>query len=337
MAVYAWQNAVWQQLAEAGARRHHALLLRGRRGIGKFDFALALSKALLCEKAEGRQLACDACPSCHWFNLGNHPDYRLLTPEQESSDEDESASTKKTGKKTQISISQVRELGDFLELASHRSGGCRIVLIHPAEALNLASANALLKMLEEPPPGALFILVAHQPQKLLPTIMSRCHKTDMPVPDEAEATAWLRAQGIAEPGQLLAYAGGSPLAALDTAEDAAGKLTEVWKHLSKGARMDAFTCAPLFISHGMDTAVQALQKWVYDLMTCQLTGHARYHTSLQGALQALAKGVDLGLLLDYQRKLDEARKSATHPLNNELQLENLLIQYTQLFLTPTKP
>lgn len=337
MAIYAWQNEVWQQMAEAGERRHHALLLRGRRGIGKLDFALALSKALLCEKADGRQLACDACPSCNWFNLGNHPDYRLLTPEQESSDEEETAAPKKTGKKTQISISQVRELADFLELASHRSGGYRIVLIHPAEALNLASANALLKMLEEPPPDALFILVAHQPQKLLPTIMSRCHKIDMPVPDESEATAWLRAQGIAEPGQQLAYAGGSPLAVLDGAEDMAGKLTELWKSLSKGARMDAFASAPLFISHGMDSAVQTLQKWAYDLMACKLTGQIRYHASLQGALQGLAKGVDLGLLLDYQRKLDEARKSATHPLNNELQLESLLIQYTQLFLTPTKP
>ena len=337
MGIYAWQDEVWQQLAEARARRHHALLLRGRRGIGKLDFALALSKALLCERADAQQFACDACPSCNWFNLGNHPDYRLLTPEQESSDEDEPASSKKTGKKTQISISQVRELGDFLELASHRSGGYRIVLIHPAEALNLASANALLKMLEEPPPGALFILVAHQPQKLLPTIMSRCHKIDMPVPDEAQATAWLHAQGIADPGQQLAYAGGSPLAVLGGVEDAAGKLAELWKQLSKGARMDAFISAPLFISHGMDTAVLALQKWTYDLMACKLAGSIRYHASLQGALQALAKGVDLAMLLDYQRKLDEARKSANHPLNNELQLESLLIQYTQLFLTPTKP
>lgn len=101
--------------------------------------------------------------------------------------------------------------------------------------------------------------------------------------------------------------------------------------------MDAFSSASLFVSHGMETAVLALQKWVYDLVTCRLTGQIRYHLGSQGALQALAKSVDLGLLLDFQRKLDEARRSATHPLNNEMQLESLLIQYTQLFLTPTKP
>ena len=101
--------------------------------------------------------------------------------------------------------------------------------------------------------------------------------------------------------------------------------------------MDAFISTPLFVSQGMETAIMTLQKWIYDLMTCRLTGQVRYHASLHGALQALAKSVDLGMLLDFQRKLDEARRSAAHPLNNEMQLESLLIQYTQLFLTPTKP
>jgi DNA polymerase-3 subunit delta' len=335
--IYSWQDAIWQQLAAMRQRHHHALLLRGAKGIGKLDFAVQLSKSILCERPVAGGLACTSCSSCNWFDLGNHPDFRLLSPEQEVSEDEEAIPAKKTGKKSQISIAQVRELGDFLELVSHRSGGSRIVLIHPAEALNQASANALLKMLEEPPNGAMFILVAHQAQKLLPTIMSRCHKIDMPVPAEAQALEWLKQQGVQDPQPLLDYAGGSPLAALETADESANKLPELWKNLSKGAGMDAFSSASIFVSHGMETAILALQKWIYDLATCKLTGQIRYHMSLQGALQALAKSVDLGLLLDFQRKLDEARKSATHPLNNEMQLESLLIQYTQLFLTTTKP
>ena len=335
--LYTWQNDLWQQLASARSRRHHALLLRGKRGIGKLDFAVQLSKGLLCEAPDARGFACDACPSCNWFVQGNHPDYRLLTPEQDAVEDEEAAPVKKSGKKSQISIAQVRELADFLELASHRSGGVRIVLIHPAEALNASSANALLKMLEEPPPSAMFILVTHQPQKLLPTIMSRCHKVDMPVPTKQEALAWLEQQGMTEAAHMLEYAGGSPLAVRDSLDDGAGKLSELWKSLARGARMDAFSSAPQFVSHGMEIAVTVLQKWVYDLLAARMTGQIRYHASLQGALQGLAKSVDLGLLLDYQRKLDEARKSATHPLNNEMQLESLLIQYTQLFLTQTKP
>lgn len=332
--IYTWQTGLWRQLANARDRRHHALLLRGKRGIGKLDFALQLCQALLCETPDADGFACNRCSSCNWFNLGNHPDYRMLAPEQDAADEDETAPVKKTGKRSQISIAQVRELGDFLELASHRSGGHRIVLIQPAEALNLPASNALLKMLEEPPPSAMFILVSHQPQKLLPTILSRCHKIDMPVPDTQEALDWLALNGVAHAQSLLDYTGGSPLAAYDAQAESLVKLGDLWKNLARGARMDAFSSAPLFVAQGMEAAVTILQKWIYDLLTCRLAGQIRYHASQQGALQALAKGVDLGLLLDYQRKLDEARKSATHPLNNELQLESLLIQYTQLFLTP---
>lgn len=335
--IYAWQGRLWQQLADTRGRRHHALLLRGKRGIGKLDFALQLSKSRLCETPDSQGFACDQCASCNWFNLGNHPDYRMVAPEQDVAEDEETTPAKKAGKRSQISIAQVRELADFLELASHRSGGQRIVLIQPAEALNPAASNALLKMLEEPPASAMFILVTHQPQKLLPTILSRCHKLDMPVPSETEALTWLAHLGLADAKQALDYAGGAPLGVRDAQAESAARLGELWKNLARGGRMDAFANAPIFVSLGMETAVTVLQKWVYDLMACRLAGQIRYHASLHSALQALAKSVDLGLLLAYQRRLDEARKSATHPLNNELQLESLLIQYTQLFLTPTKP
>jgi len=85
-----------------------------------------------------------------------------------------------------------------LSLSSHQNDGLRIVLIHPAEALNAASANALLKMLEEPMPDVLFILITHQLQRLLPTIISRCQKVKMPSPTEAEALAWLNMHEVSQ-------------------------------------------------------------------------------------------------------------------------------------------
>jgi DNA polymerase-3 subunit delta' len=81
----------------------------------------------------------------------------------------------------------------------------------------------------------------------------------------------------------------------------------------------------------MQNAMQLLQKWLYDVLLVKMTGQVRYHIGQLSALQSLAKSVDLGLLLQFQRKLEEAKKTATHPLNNELQLEGLLVQYTQLF------
>lgn len=331
MSIYIWQNEVWQKLASMQERLPHALLLRGQAGTGKYDFAQHLAQSLLCLNRDAQGHACQACTSCSWFVQSHHPDYRLLTPEQESDNEDAPASA--TGKKSQISVAQVRDLFGFLELTSHQSGGRRVVVIHPAEALNVASANALLKILEEPPAGVIFLLVSHQPQRLLPTILSRCQKIDMPVPQEQAALAWLQQNGVKDSAHYLAYAGGSPLLALQMSAENNQQLEGLWQSLSKGSKLDPFAVAPLCAKQGMPAAVQALQKWVYDLVNCRLTGEIRYHEQSRNALQGLAKSVDLSLLLELQRKLDQARKSATHPLNTELQLENLLLQYVQIFPT----
>ncbi len=336
MEIYPWQSDVWQRLHEARARLPHALLLRGRSGIGKFDFALQLAQSLLCQSPKAGGQACKICSSCGWFSQNNHPDYRLLTPEQEVSEDEDTATAKKYAKKSQqISVAQVRELGSFLELSSHRGGGLRIAVIHPAETLNASSANALLKMLEEPPSGVVFILVSHQPQRLLPTIISRCQKIDMPLPEVEIALQWLKEKGLKEPIQQLGYAGGAPLLALRDAEEGDKSFVDIIKLLLHGAKLDPFVTAPLCAAQGMEAATHAMQKWIYDLLVCKLTGEVRYHAQYVSALQALTKSVNLGLLLDFQRKLDEARKSAAHPLNVELQLESLLLQYTQVFSTRT--
>ena len=329
--IYPWQEALWDRLIASRKRLPHALLLRGKSGIGKQDFAQAFTNALLCEAPLARGFACGVCASCGWFAQDNHPDFRQLSPEQESAGDDETPAPAKTGKKTQISVAQVRELGTFFELSSHHGDGYRIALISPAEALNQTSANALLKMLEEPPAGVIFILVSHQPQRLLATITSRCHKVDMPMPDRDAAVAWLTAQGIKEAAKQLDYAGESPLTVLANADIGISQFMPLWKQLSLGARMDVFSLAPLCAALGMDAAIQVLQKWCYDLLGSRSGIHPRYHADHAAPLQALAERVDLGLLLDFERKLNEARKSASHPLNNELQLENILLNYMQLF------
>ncbi|BCM25066.1 DNA polymerase III subunit delta' [Methyloradius palustris] len=331
--LYPWQSALWQQLAASRNKLPHALLLKGQAGLGKMDFALALSQALLCETPKPDGHACGHCASCGWFLQGNHPDYRLLTPEQAADDEDAPAAKTTKTKKTQILINQVRELGSFFSLSSHRGSGLRVVLIHPAEALNDASANSLLKMLEEPPADVIFLLVSHQPQRLMATITSRCHKIDMPSPSHEEAVTWLTAQGIKEPTAVLDYAGGSPLAAKNSVEEGIRQLPEILQMLAKGEKTDAFALATTCVSLGMETAVVAIQKWTYDLLSCKLTDQVRYHGSHRTALQALAKSVNLGLLLDFNKKMDEARKAANHPLNSELQLESIFLLYTQLFST----
>jgi DNA polymerase-3 subunit delta' len=328
--IYPWQSKLWQNLNQDRQKLHHAFLMHGRAGIGKYDFALTFSKALLCPNTDGNGHACDKCPSCHWFDDESHPDFRLISPEQESNSDEESPTAKKTKKKTQISVAQIRELSDFLSLSSHQTSGLRIVLINPAEALNQASANALLKMLEEPSSGVIFILVAHQLQRLLPTILSRCQKVNMPVPDQAQALAWLNMKGVQNPEQQLAYLEGSPIKVLSE-QAQFDQLSAIWRHLALGRKMEPQAAAPIVIANSVETGVIAVQKWLYDIVTVKLGQQARYHLQHARALQALADKVNLGRLFDLQKKTNELRKLATHPLNHELQMENLLVEYTKIF------
>lgn len=325
--MYSWQKTQWQHIMQQRANLPHALLLRGRAGTGKHEFALGLAKTLLCSQA-GEQ-ACGACPSCVWFAEGNHPDFRLISPEDADVAEDAPVKKKAT-KKSQISVTQIRQLIDYLSLSSHQVKGARVILISPAETLNSASANSLLKMLEEPPANTVFLLVTSQPQRLLATILSRCQAIDMPLPSKLDALAWLKSQAVNQAEIVLDYAGGAPLLALQVAEEGETSISLV-KNLTLGAKLDPFVCAPLFLSLGMERALDALQKWVFDLAAYQLTQVLHYHVQHTSALQALCKSVNLNALLSFQNNLLEAKKTATHPLSNELQLENLLLQYTRIF------
>lgn len=221
--IYPWQTDDWARLQALRAHWPHALLLYGQAGIGKLAFARHLAKGFLCETPRENGEPCGACAACTWFEQGNHPDYRIVVPEAlaaelpGAADEPKAADADEGGKKTktpskEIKIEQVRALVDFCGIASHR-GGARVVVLYPAEALNVAAANALLKTLEEPPSGVVFLLVSARIDRLLPTIVSRCRQWPMTVPAPDAAAAWLAAQNVADANALLAEAGGAPLAA----------------------------------------------------------------------------------------------------------------------------
>lgn len=187
------------QLA-ANSRFGHAWLISGVAGIGKLQFVRYTARYLLCQHPAHGQ-PCDQCTSCHLFSKGTHPDWFLLQPP-----------------KRLIVVDQIREA---IELASNTSqrGGYKILCIDPAEAMNLNAANALLKLLEEPPAGTLLFLLSQQPGLLLATLRSRCQQLKLPLPSRVEALAWLAANGCAgDAERLLQKAGGAPLRALAMSE-----------------------------------------------------------------------------------------------------------------------
>ncbi len=327
--IYPWQSQAWQQLHANKQQLPHAILMHGTKGIGKYDFARYLSQTLLCTQ-QSKVAACGLCASCHWFNEGSHPDFKLISPEQEDEADNELGLVKKSKKKTQISVAQIRDLTDFVGLSSHHQGGLRIILIHPAEALNNASANALLKMLEEPAEGVVFLLVTHQLQRLLPTIISRCQKINMPIPNQAQSLAWLNEQGVSNAQHQLSYFGGSPLkvVAESLQFSQANKFLQL---LAQGDKLQAHSAAPALIADSVEAGIVALQKWLYDLISVKYTREVRYHRADIHVLQTLAEKANPGKLLQLQKNLNELRKLALHPLNHELQIEGLLVEYTRVF------
>jgi len=188
-----WHREGLERLMNRQGRLPHALLVSGRPGIGKVEFARSLGRSLLCESPIDR-LACGQCPSCHWFSQSNHPDYREIVPEAAEEGDGEGAEAdggKEAGRKSLvIKIDQVRAIRDFVSLTTHRAGH-RVIVLHPAEALQPAAANALLKTLEEPPPATVIVLVSDRPARLLATIRSRCESVVLRAPDRARALAWL--------------------------------------------------------------------------------------------------------------------------------------------------
>lgn len=314
-------------------RLPHALLLQGKQGLGKLALTEAFAAALLCESPAADGRACGSCGSCGWLAQGNHPDFRYIEPEDAADPETAEglASESKGRKKSHITVDQIRALGDTIGLSAHRQG-YQVVLLHPAEALNQAAANALLKVLEEPPPGVVFLLVSHQPQRLLPTIRSRCHKITIDMPSRESALQWLTGQGVKDADFQLAQAGGSPLEALAASQDRQDA-EQFIRLASQSASLDPFEASARWGRAGYSSVLILLQKWVYDLVAAKLSGGVRYYPAQAQLLLGLSAKADMAGLLDYQRILSEARGQANHPLNAELQLEALLLRYSQLFVT----
>jgi DNA polymerase-3 subunit delta' len=311
---YPWQKPAWLLLERQGERLHHALLIHGPAGIGKLAFAERFVQFLLCESAGSAPKPCGACDGCRWFTAGSHPDFRRLEPEAlarraAAEDEGESpapATSRATKPSQEIKVDQVRGLDAFLGLRSHR-GRRRIVLVHPAEAMNANAANALLKALEEPQPGAHFILVSHRPSRLLPTIRSRCLAVPMALPDLELARVWLKEQGVPEAEGWLAFAGGAPLQALAYAAEA-GSPVATMRAALKARDLDAMQAASG--REDLEALVEVLQRRAIDVAMRSLGGHDRF-----GMGQASRNPA---AWLRYARELGRFRGLARHPLNPRL-------------------
>lgn len=333
-----WHHDVARQWLIAKDRFAHAWLIHGLAGIGKRQFAFAAAASLLCESPL-QGLACGQCPACGWVASGNHPDLRRIRPEAvsvdegstlEASDEIEAAqevimpdsgSTTKRAPSKDIRVEQIRALEPWFNNATHR-GGWRVALIYPAEALTTISGNTLLKVLEEPPPSTIFLLVADAPDRLLPTLLSRCRRLPLATPSIEIAQQWLKAKGVQHADAWLAAAGGAPLLAKQQSETETSPcpewIVDILATLQQKRPIDAGAIADKLAKSSAKAWLDALQRLSIDL---SLSAHGlppRYYPSMQKQLQTIGTRERVVALSQLTAWLNEQKRIAGHPLNAKL-------------------
>jgi DNA polymerase-3 subunit delta' len=337
-------------LAQALAgQRGHALLIHGSEGVGALHFALALAQAGLCEDPQPvpagqtpstadattdtpARWPCGTCGSCRLVQARLHPDLLVLMPEERRrrlewpwpGDRSDGAEEKKKPSR-QIRIDEVRAVIDWAFKTSARGRGKQVVL-HPAETLNLQSANALLKTLEEPPLGTRLLLVTADPALLLPTVRSRCQHLQLPAPPADVALPWLAAQGLAQAETLLAACSGRPLDALALA--AAGVDAAAWARLPAAvARGETAALAGWPVPQVLD----ALFKLCHDALALQAGAAPRFFPA--ASLPAAAGPARTAALWQWRQTLARVARHDQHPWNEPLLLDSVVAAGREAFAT----
>lgn len=316
-------RAPWidRQLRDLLTQRGHAWLLAGPSGLGQYELALALVSAWLCEHPTP-QGACGHCVSCHAIEVHTHADLCVLMPESvmqaqgwplsEKAQSDIDAKKRKISQ--EIRVDAMRDAVEFAQRTSARGRG-KAVLVFPAERMNIYTANALLKTLEEPPGDVKFVLASDAEHQLLPTIRSRCLRHTMVWPAPDEALQWMQQQGLAavQAGVLLRAAGGRPADALQMAP-----VADLWRLIPKAVQRGD---VGVFKDWSAAQTVDALQKLCHDLLAVKAGAEPRFFnaTDLGG------KG-SWSSLTQWAKSLRDIRRSVEHPFNVGLMQEALISQ-----------
>lgn len=321
--IYPWHENQWWQIAAHWQNLPNAWLFTGKQNIGKTEFARYIAQALLCEQPDAAGKPCCVCLSCHLFGQNSHPDFYELTPQIP---EGEAAGRKLL----QIKIDAVRDAVENIHLTSVR-GGRRIVLVHPAESMNLQAANALLKVLEEPPEDVVFLLVTHARDRLLPTIKSRCRQMVLPPPAYEEALRYLHQQETDDAESLLAFHGGAPLFQHEPELD--GLREELLELLAAPRLLAILDYAAAFDKHKQPLAVLLdwLHKWLLDVGLAQQHMPPLYYPQHASVLAQTGAKTSPAALFALTGRLNRLSPYGYHTLSVKMQTESLLAQYLEFW------
>lgn len=311
--VLPWHQPQWSYIRGRmdSGRLPHALLFTGPEGLGKRRLAGLVAMRWLCDERRGGEAPCGVCRSCELVARDSHPDALSLTPAEG---------------KTDIRIDPMRQLIRRLQLTG--DAGRRVAMVHPADAMNRASANAFLKTLEEPAAGCLLLLVSARPHRLPVTVASRCQRIALAPPPRADALAWLR-DHAPEPGEsleeALMLAGGAPLRARALAGEEARRrrqgMLETLEALSRGEVSPGQTAASWSRETPADN-LEVFSRWLLQAL--------RPEEGPRSPLYGPIRACEPGAVLEFVRRLDRARADLDSQLRTDLVIEDLLLQWLNL-------
>lgn len=310
--IYPWQQDAWETVQNARQRDRlpHALLFTGEDGCGNEGFVRVLAQSLLCLEPIATGAACGQCRSCQVFAGQAHPDYMAVGLQED---------------RQAIVIEQIRELNHFLGLSRSYSPR-RVVVIYPAERMNVNAANSLLKSLEEPANNTHILLLSSHPALLLSTIRSRCQMMRLPVPSTESALLWLKQQTLQHDAQLLLTAArGRPMAALQL--DSTDMLIQRQQWLAHIAQMISGRGNIVEISAQWEKYDKTvLLDWQLDCvhgLIKQLSVNQNYTSYLPDLNDFLT--LTRPTIWEIHAGLLELKKIAIHPINPRLFVESMLM------------
>ena len=317
MNLYPWQEKAWLELNKSASKLHHAYLLIGPLGAGLERFANVFTSSLICKNLTDSMQACGKCQDCQWLST-EHPNLKVIDNKSEE------------GTSKNISIESIRSIKKFVELSSHSIGGKKVILINNAESLTINAANALLKILEEPPENSFLILTAQNISSLLPTIISRCLMFKAPTPSADDARSFLKAEGYENLSSQLPLFSNLPLDVIAHQSDS-DIFTMVINEFTKGGDFELMAIEPRWINGDFRETISLFQKWIYDIFLFKMTKKHHYFESKKENIKKLSEAADITKLLNLLKSVNNIKLISNKPINKDISFDNLMVEYRNIF------
>ena len=317
MTLYPWQEKSWSSLAQDKSKMHHAYIFVGAFGAGLYRYSNTFAQSLICSNLTDTNLPCGKCQDCHLL-MAQHPNLKIINNSPEDS------------LLNNISIESIRNLKRFFELSSHKIDGNKVILINNAESLTLNAANALLKLLEEPPENSYIILTTQNISSLLPTIVSRCSIVTCPKPTKDEAKKFLNLNGYEHLSSQLNLFNNLPLDLIDKQDDLSLYETII-NEFEKGKNLELMKIDSKWFSADFPSIINLFQKWLYDIFLFKLTKQFQFFENKKENIKKLSDSADISKLIKLVMNVYEMKLISDKPINKDIAFDNLMIEYKNIF------